>query len=122
VPVRYLLDEHLRGPLWAEVQRHNAAGLDLIDVVRVGDPPDLPLGSADPDILLWAEREGRVLVSADRKTMAGHLANHLRAGCHSPGVFILRPGWTARAVVDYLVLFAHAGDPASIADRSDFIP
>ena len=24
----------------------------------MGDPPDLPLGSADPDILIWAEGRG----------------------------------------------------------------
>ena len=27
----YLLDEHLRGPLWWAIQRHNARGSDLID-------------------------------------------------------------------------------------------
>jgi hypothetical protein len=122
VAVRYLLDEHLRGPLWVAVQQHNAAGLNPIDVTRVGDPLDLPLGSTDPDILLWAEREGRILVSADRKTMSAHLARHLLAGRHSPGVFVVRPNWTPPPVVDYLVAFAYAGDPAAVADRIEFIP
>jgi hypothetical protein len=42
--IRFVLDEHLRGPLWRAGQRHNARAEDPIDVVRVGDPPDLPLG------------------------------------------------------------------------------
>ena len=45
--IRFVLDEHLRGPLWRAVQRHNARAEDPIDVVRVGDLPDLPLGSDD---------------------------------------------------------------------------
>jgi hypothetical protein len=43
--------------------------------------------------LLWAEREGRVLVTLDRHTMPGHLANHLRAGHNSPGSFLSANGF-----------------------------
>jgi hypothetical protein len=46
--LRYVLDENLRGRLWSAFQRHNAAGVDRVDVTRVGDPLDLPLGTADP--------------------------------------------------------------------------
>ena len=120
--MRFILDEHLRGPLWVAVQQHNAAGLHTIEVTRVGDPPDLPLGSTDPQILLWAEREGRVLVSADRNSMSAHLARHLAAGRGSPGVFVLLPKWTLPQGVDYLVAFAYAGDPAAVVDRVEFIP
>jgi hypothetical protein len=122
MPVSYVLDEHLRGPLWHAIRQHNAAGAYPIDVVRVGDPPDLPLGSVDPDILLWAERQGRVLVTEDRRTMATHLANHLHAGHHSPGIFVLPHNWAPPPVVDYLVLAAYAGDPGAMQDRIDFIP
>src|SRR5438128_2200982 len=58
----FLLDEHLRGPLWPAILRHNAQGGLLIDAVRVGDPPDLPLGSDDPAaraVLLVARRPER---------------------------------------------------------------
>jgi hypothetical protein len=46
----FLLDEHLRGPLWLAILRHNAQGGLLIDAARVGDAPDLPLGSDDATI------------------------------------------------------------------------
>lgn len=49
--LRYLLDEHLRGPLWRAIQWHNNSGVYPLDVVRVGDPPELPLGSDDPTLL-----------------------------------------------------------------------
>jgi len=91
--LRFLLDEHLRGPLWLAILRHNALGGLPIDVARVGDSPELPLGSADASILLWAEQEGRILPTEDIHTMPGHLADHLRDGRHSPGVFVIRVGY-----------------------------
>src|SRR5947207_2747401 len=86
--LRYVLDEHFRRRLWKALQKHNLAGIDPVDVVRVGDPPDIPLGVDDPSLLLWAEREQLVLVTRDENTMPIHLGNHLSAGRHSPGVFM----------------------------------
>jgi hypothetical protein len=120
--LRYGLDEHLRGPLWGAIQQHNAAGVDPLDVVRVGDPPDLPLGTVDPDLLLWAEREGRILVSLDKKSLPGHLANHLQAGHHSPGIFIIRQRATLPRVVAYLARVASTSDPLAWQDHITYIP
>ena len=120
--LRYVLDEHLRGPLWHAIRQHNAAGAYPIDATRVGDPPDLPLGSADLFILEWAEREDRVVVSADYKTMPGHLKTHLRAGRHLAGLFIIRPRSSVPDVVAHLALAGHAADPAAMRDTSEFIP
>jgi hypothetical protein len=44
MPLPYLLDEDLRGLLWRYIVKYNARGVDLIDIVRVGDFDDLPLG------------------------------------------------------------------------------
>src|SRR5262249_16816383 len=118
----FVLDEHLRGTLWRAIWRHNALGVYPIDVVRVGDPPGLPLGSADPDILIWAEREGQILSSRDRDTMIGHLADHLAAGRHSPGVFVVRPHTRRRAVVDFLAVAAYASQPEEWTDAWFYIP
>ncbi len=118
----FFLDEHLRGPMWRAIQQHNAAGIDVLDVLRVGDPPAPPLGTTDPDLLLGGEAHARVLITRDRKTMPGHLAGHLQAGHHSPGVFVLRPSWTIPDAIDALVLRDQAGDPAFYVDRLEFIP
>jgi hypothetical protein len=122
MPLRYVLDEHLRGPLWDLVLRHNRLGANPIDVARVGDPPDLPLGTSDPDLLMWAEREGRILVSEDKSTMATHLASHLAGGRHSPGVMTPRPQTAFRLILEFLVVAAHASDDEEWADRISFIP
>jgi hypothetical protein len=121
--LRFVLDENLRGGgLWQAIQQHNARGAQPIDVVRVGDPPDLPLGTADPDILLWAEREGRILVTLDQQTMPGHLTRHLQAGHHSPGILVVRHRAPVPQVIDALVLVAYAADPANYKDTLDHIP
>src|SRR3954469_5712937 len=106
----FVLDEHLRGPLWSAVLQHNAHGGLPIDAVRVGDPPDLLLGSDDPTILLWAERTGRILLTEDVRTIPGHLAHHLKAGRYSPGVFIIKGGFSIKQIVEYLELAGHAGE------------
>jgi hypothetical protein len=122
MPLRFVLDENQRGLLWRAAVRHNQAGLSPLDVVRVGDPPDLPLGSIDPDILRWGEREDRILVSFDKTTMAGHLADHLQAGHHSPGIFMLRRGSRLSQVVAHLALVAFASEAGEWQDRIEFIP
>jgi hypothetical protein len=120
--LRYVLDEHVPRALWSAIQGHNRHGAFLIDVVRVGDPPDLPLGNLDPEILLWAERERRILVSLDKGTLPGHLADHLSAGRHSPGILIIRQSSTLREVVAYLVMAAYAGNPGEYQDGITYIP
>jgi hypothetical protein len=123
MPLRFVFDEHLRGGArWHAVQQHNALGVDVLDVTRVGDPADLPIGTDDPDLLRCSERTDRIVVSLDKRTLPAHLVDHLRAGSHSPGVLILRPGHTTAEVLSALVLIAHAGDPIDYRDRIDFIP
>jgi predicted nuclease of predicted toxin-antitoxin system len=119
--IRFLFDENLRDRLWSAVAQHNAQG-PPINAVQVGDPPDLPLGSQDPDILIWAEREDRILVSQDLSTLPNFLSDHLQAGHHSPGIFLIRRGTTLREVVEFLVLAAHASEPWEWSDRCQFIP
>ena len=122
MPLSFLLDEHLRGTLWRAIRHHNARGLNPLDVVRVGDPENLPLGSLDPEILLWAEREERILVSEDRKTLPRHLADHLLSGHHSPGIFTIRGSTTLSRLISFLELAAYASEAHEWQDRIEYIP
>jgi hypothetical protein len=120
--IRFLLDENQRGLLWRAVVRHNQVGLDPVDVVRVGDLPDLPLRSSDSEILLWCEREDRILVSFDTATLAGHLAEHLQSGHRSLGIFMLRRGSRLSQVVAHQALVVHASDAWEWQDRIEIVP
>ena len=121
MPLAYLFDENLRGLLWQHVRRHNVRSTNLLDVVRVGDVDDLPLGSEDPFILRWAERENRILLSRDEQTLPKHLADHLAAGFRSPGVFLVRAAPLAD-VVEFLACAAYASDPDEWENCVTFIP
>ena len=120
--LRFVLDENQRGLLWRAIVRHNQLGVCPVNVIRVGDPQDLPLGSNDPDLLDWCEREDRILVSFDKTTLAGHLAAHLQAGRHSPGIFMLRRASRLSQVVSHLALVAHASEAWEWSDRIEHIP
>jgi hypothetical protein len=121
--IAFVFDEDARSKRVRHACRRyvTPAGLPL-DVTRVGEPSDLPSGTRDPQLLLWAEVHGRILVSRDKSTMPGHLANHLAAGHHSPGVFILRPRITLHEVLEYLALVADDNNPVSWRDQVFYIP
>jgi hypothetical protein len=122
MPLAFLLDEHLRGPLWQAIVRHNATGGLWLDVVCVGDPADLALGASDPEILQWAERESRLVVTEDRHTMPAHLEEHLEAGRQCHGILILRQDSPRQTLVECLELIAHAGLPDEFRNAVHFIP
>lgn len=50
-------------------------------------PP--PLGTLAPDMLLYCESQQRMLVTNNRKSMPGHIADHLSAGHHHWGILQL---------------------------------
>src|SRR5438876_8684909 len=108
MPLSFVLDEQLRGPLWNAILRHNARGSYPLDVVRVGDEPLLPLSALDPEVLLWAEQHGRILITEDKRTMPGHLTAHLAAGRHSPGILLVSLGCTVPRALSFLVAAAYA--------------
>ena len=118
--IRFLLDENIDARIWSAIRRHNRRGEYVLDVVRVGESEDLPCGSLDPWILRWAERQGRVLLSFDRSTLARHLADHLAAGGHSPGIVILAPTMGIPELVSAVVLIAYASEPGEWADQLRF--
>jgi hypothetical protein len=120
--LRFLIDENQRRRLFALIQRMNQREVTPIDAVQVGDSPDLPLGTGDLDVLLWAEREQRILVSSDRRSLPKFLTEHLAAGHHSPGVFLIRPRRPLSEVVMFLTLVARASESWEWLDRCTFIP
>ncbi len=122
MPLLYVLDENVPAALGKAIQNHNVAAVDSVDVVSVGYRQDLPLGIDDPDLLLWAEREGRILVTRDEHSIPYHLAAHLAAGHHSPGIFMIRRRSAIPQLLFMLVLAAYAGDPSHYKDRIEYIP
>lgn len=122
MPLRFVADENLRGRLWNAVMRRNPLSANPIDMARVGDYLDLPLGTTDPDILLWAEREDRIVVTTDMSTIPAFLAGHLAGGRHCPGVFLVRPRRRLTEILDFLEIAAYASESWEWRDQCWFVP
>jgi hypothetical protein len=88
----------------------------------IGDPGAPPRGTPDPDILVWCEAHGFILVTNNRASMPGHLASHLGAGRHVPGVFVLHPRLSLGDLVDELELICGASEPDEYRDALHYLP
>src|SRR5437016_2699361 len=106
MPLRYLVDENLRGPFWSALARANAEHHAPIEITCVGEYNAPPLGSKDPEILIWAERHGYVVVSNDLQTMPGLVARHVRTGAHVPGVFLIELPCSIPRILEALFYYA----------------
>lgn len=114
----YLLDEDVDPRLRRTLRRHHP---DII-VWRVGDPGAPALETKDPDILLWCEANDFILVTNNRSTMPVHLRDHLAAGRHVPGIFILNPKMSLGETADEPALIWAASRPNEYRDQLLYLP
>lgn len=124
MPLALLIDEDTRsGALWDAIERHNAENPEEpIDAIRVGDPGAPALGTLDPEVIAWAARAGRIVVSRDANTLIAEHVDFVDRGFETPGVLIVRKGHSIPELVEYLVLICNVGRPEEFACRSLFIP
>jgi hypothetical protein len=116
--IRYLLDENVDPALLRALNRKVP---DMV-VWHVGGPGAPPLGTLDPDILLWIEAEGFILVTNNRRSMPGHLRDHLEAGRHIPGILILDDDMSIGETVDELELIMGASEADEYIDQIKHLP
>lgn len=116
--LRYLLDENINPVYKVQLVRHEAS-LVVRAVGEVGAPPK---GTLDPEILKWCDAYAFVLVTNNRKSMPGHLNEHLQAGGHVPGILILNPEMPMGDAIEALILIAQASLAEEYQDRISFLP
>jgi hypothetical protein len=116
--VRYLLDEHI--PRW--LRRVLVQRAPDLEVWCVGDPQAPSLGDSDPQILAWCQSHEFILVTNNRASMPRHLAEHLAAGGHVPGILVVDPTATFDELVTDLVLIAGASLPGEFNDQIRYLP
>lgn len=80
--MKFLADENFEGAIFRGLLRHNPD----IDLVRV---QDVGLSEADdPTILEWANREGRILLTNDRRTMPNYAYQRMAEGNSIAGMLV----------------------------------
>jgi hypothetical protein len=116
--LKYLMDENV-APAYATQLRQRKRDL----VIRAVGEPDTPSKSTlDPEILLWCEEYGFLLVTNNRTSMPVHLADHIAQGRHVPGIFILNPDWSIGQNLDELILIAEGSFDDEYQDQIVFLP
>ncbi len=91
-----------------------------LDFVRVQDAG--LRGAADPIILEWAAKEGRVLLTHDVTTMTLHAYDRVREGLPMPGVFEVLRSAPASRVLDDLLLIAECSIPGEWEGQVRYVP
>jgi hypothetical protein len=90
------------------------------DIVRA---QDVGLsGSRDPEILEWAAREGRVLLTHDVSTMTAHANARVQAGERMPGVIAVSQALPIGKVIEDLLLLAQCGREGDYEGQVEYLP
>jgi hypothetical protein len=116
--IRYLLDEHLSPKYRSQLVRRNP---ELV-VRIIGDLDVPPKGTLDPEILIWCETNGFILVTNNRKSMPKHLADHLALGRHIPGIFTIDTDRSIGQTIEELIIIASASFEDEYQDRIEYLP
>jgi hypothetical protein len=115
--VGFLLDENVDVAYWDQLM---ARGSWPVRVVGGQAAPSKR--TTDPDILIWCEGNDFMLVTNNRRTMPQHLADHLAAGRHVPGIVMLDDGLGIGGNIDELLLIMGASLPDEFRDRIIYLP
>lgn len=116
--IRYLLDEHV-DPLYRTELLNREPSMTIWRIGILGAPPK---GTLDPDLLRWCEKNSFILVTNNRRSMPGHLQDHLTEGRHVPGIFELNPNMSVGETIEELLLIWAASHPDEYRDRIIYLP
>ena len=116
--IRYLLDENV-DPILRSTLLRNQPNLTVWQVGMLGSPT---LGTRDPEILIWCEENGFILVTNNRKSMPVHLQDHLAEGRNVTGIFTLNATMTVGETVDELILIASATFAEDYQNQIIYLP
>jgi len=116
--IRYLLDENVELVYRTELLKREAT----LTVWKIGAPGAPARGTADPEILCWCEEHEFILVTNNRRSMPGHLHDHVTMARHVPGIFELNPNMSIGETIEELWLIWGASQENEYQDRIVFLP
>jgi hypothetical protein len=114
--VRFLADENFDNRILAGLRRRQPA----LEILRVQDT-DLA-GAVDPEVLAWAAKERRILLTHDAATMPGYAYERIEAGAAMPGVIEVPLDLPIGQAIEELVLLMEAGRPEEFDNRVIYLP
>ena len=114
--LRLAADENFDG----RIVRGLLRALPDLDLVRVQDTP--LEGALDEDVLEWAAREGRVVLTHDVSTMTAAAWARVRAGLPMPGLIEVSSDSPVGPAIDEISLVIVASRPGEHEGQVLFLP
>lgn len=102
--LRYFTDENFNN----DTTRGLRLRQPRLDMVRIQETEIA--GAADPAILAWTAKEGRILLTHDKATMPDFAYARVAAGESMRGVFIVNDRMPVRQAIDELLLLAECSE------------
>jgi hypothetical protein len=115
---KFLLDENLSKKIKNAVLKFNPE----IDILRVGDDETPPLGTLDPEILIYLEKSQRILITDNRKSMPGHLQDHWQNNQQIWGLFWVKKDTSISEIADSIYLLWETSEAEEWLNVIDWIP
>jgi len=114
---RILVDENFNGRILRGLLRR----IPDADIVRAQDISEI-YGAEDPEILAWAARERRIVVTHDVATMARFAYERVMSGEAMPGVFEVDQDMPIGQAIEELVLIVEASRAGEWEGQVRFLP
>lgn len=114
--LRLLADENFNNNI-VRALRLREPGLDIVRVQDVG-----LIGVSDPEVLAWAAREQRMVVTHDISTMTRYAYERVAAGQPMPGIVEVVVDARLTTVIDDLILLATASRDGEWEGQVLFVP
>ena len=114
--LRFAADENLDN----RIIRGLLLRLPELDVLRIQDAG--LIGAEDPEVLEWAARESRILVTHDVATITGYAYDRIQRGLAMPGVFEVRSTAAIGVAIDDLSLIIEVSEPGEWEGQILYIP
>ena len=115
--LKYLADENFNNQVVRGLRRQ----LPELDLVRIQDEADL-VGAPDPDVLEWAAKEGRIVLTSDVRTFPAFVKERLNQGLPMPGVFYANQSASVATLIDDLFLLATCSEEGEYEGQSVYLP
>ncbi|HEV7893715.1 MAG TPA: DUF5615 family PIN-like protein [Pyrinomonadaceae bacterium] len=114
--LRLLIDQDLDHDILRALIRA-VPRLDAVTAFEVGMAE-----APDPQLLIWAAQERRVVVTHDRRTMPAHAADLMNAGQEFAGLFIVPRSLPLRQATEDLELLVTCSENAEWVNVIRYLP
>ena len=115
--MRFIADEHIAAAVVRQLRRKYPNTVDMMHVAEAGIA-----GASDPELLEWAARENRIVISRDKATLTDFAFERIHQGLTMPGVITLTRDLAIGQLLKELTLIVECMASEELENRVYYIP